>query len=151
MTTAPLLTAMRDALAALETAPATDRSAASDDELRVLLAVGASLRRAVERQEALTAGEISRRSRPELGLRGFAQRAGHRTVEELLRVEVGVSGRDAAATVRAGALATSDGVLGDAVRAGRVSVTAGEAIRAGLGTATTGVPTGRVRSPASRW
>ena len=150
MTTTPLLTAMRHALAALEAAPTVDMSAASDGELGTLLALGTSLRHAIERQEALTAGEISRRSRPELGLQGFAQRAGHRTVEEFLKVEAGVSGRDAAAAVRAGALATSDGVLGDAVREGRVSVAAGEAIRVGLGTATTGMPAEVLEQAAER-
>lgn len=139
MPTASLLDAMHDALAVLEAAPRADLSGVSDAELSALVAVGASLRRAVERQEAMTTGEISRRSGPELGLMGFAQRAGHRTVEEFLKVETGVSGRDAATAVRVGVLATSDGVLGDAVREGRVSVAAVDAIRAGLGTASDAV------------
>jgi hypothetical protein len=140
MSTAPLLEAMRGALAVLEAAPGADLSTASDADLRALVAAETSLRRIVERHAAVTAGEISRRSRPELGLSGFAQRAGHRTVEEFLKVETGISGRDAAATVRVGVLATSRGVLGDALRDGRLSVAAADAIRAGLGAPTDALP-----------
>jgi hypothetical protein len=140
MSTVALLEAMRGALAVLESAPGADLSTLSDADLRALVTVETSLRRVVERHAAVTTGEISRRSRPELGLGGFAQRAGHRTVEEFLKVETGVSGRDAATTVRVGVLATSGGVLGDAVRDGRVSVAAADAIRAGLGDPADGVP-----------
>jgi hypothetical protein len=140
MSTVPLLEAMRGALAVLETAPRADLSTASDADLSALVAAETSLRRIVERHAALTTGEISRRSRPELGLSGFAQRAGHRTVEEFLKVETGISGRDAATTVRVGVLATSSGVLGDAVRDGRVSVAAADAIHAGLGAPTDTLP-----------
>ena len=137
MTDSTLLDAMRSALAAVESAPTTGWSAAPDAELRELIAVTARLRESVERQAAMGAGEAARRSSPELGLNGFVQRAGHRTVEEFLKTETRVTGRDAVTAVRVGTL---EGSLGDALRTGRVSVPAAEAIRSGLGTTAHGVP-----------
>ena len=99
-----------------------------------------TLRQTVERHATLGAGEVARRSGPEFGLAGFAQRAGHRTVEEFLRVETGVTGRDAAVSTRVGALVGAGGVLGDAILSGLVSVAAADAIQAGLGAPTVGVP-----------
>jgi hypothetical protein len=84
--------------------------------------------------------EIARRSTVEHGFRGFVQRAGHRTVEEFLRVQTGVTARDAAASLRVGALAGVGGVLGQALVAGRLSVAAADAIHAGLGSPNDGVP-----------
>jgi hypothetical protein len=130
MSTSALLTAMRDALALVESASSSEWPQASDADLGELVAATGRLQAAVQRHAALGAGEVARRSRPELGLAGFAQRAGHRTVEEFLKAETGVTGRDAATSVRVGML---DGVLGDALWSGRIAVPAAEAIRAGLG------------------
>jgi len=140
MTTTALLDAMRQAHDRLRIAPAEGWSAATDDELSELLAAATTLRQAVERHAALGAGEVARRSHPDFGLAGFAQRAGHRTVEEFLRVETGVSARDAATTRRVGEIAGAGGALGHAIVGGRVSVAAADAINAGLGTPTESVP-----------
>jgi hypothetical protein len=133
---------MRDALStalrAVESAPMEPLAAVSDEQLRALVALGASLRQAVERRSALIAGEVARRSAPEFGLSGFAQRTGHRTVQEFLRAEAGMTGRDAAAVTRVGEIANTPGALGDALRDGRVSVAAADAIQAGLGSAGSG-------------
>jgi len=140
MTPTALLDAMRQAHDRLRVAPAEGWSAATDAELRQLLAASTALRQVVERHAAFGAGEVARRSQPELGLAGFAQRAGHRTVEEFLRVETGVSARDAAATRRVGQIAGAGGVLGRAILNGSVSVAAADAIQAGLGEPTAAVP-----------
>ncbi len=140
MTTSALLEALQQAHDRLCIAPVEGWGEASDIELRELIAVTASLRQATERHAALGAGEVARRSRPEHGLAGFAQRAGHRTVEEFLRVETGISARDASATARVGEIAGAGGVLGDAVLNGRISVAAADAINLGLGAPTEAVP-----------
>jgi hypothetical protein len=141
MTTSALLEALRQAHDRLRVAPSEGWGEASDVELGELLAAAASLRQSAERHAALGAGEVARRSRPEHGLSGFAQRAGHRTVEEFLRVETGVTARDAAATARVGEIAGDRGVLGTAILKGRVSVAAADAIQAGLGAPSAAVPT----------
>ena len=75
-----------------------------DDELLSLTDLGAHARRLVDARTALIAGELARRSRPELAHEGLAQRLGHRTVEELVRVTTGESRRDAVTAVNAGRL-----------------------------------------------
>lgn len=150
MTTTALFDAMRQAHECLRRADVEGWSAATDVELRELLGAAASLRQAVERHAALGAGEVARRSRPEHGLAGFAQRAGHRTVEEFLRVETGISARDAAAARRVGEIAGAGGVLGDAILEGQVSVAAADAIHAGLGTPTASVPSALLDQAAER-
>ncbi len=140
MATSTLLDALRQAHDRLRIAPVEGWGMASDAELRELLAITTELRQGVERHAAMAAGEVARRSLPEHGLDGFAQRAGHRTVEEFLRAETGVTARDAAATARVGIIAGSGGVLGGAIVNGRVSVAAADAIHAGLGAATEAVP-----------
>ncbi|GAA2083962.1 hypothetical protein GCM10009840_20860 [Pseudolysinimonas kribbensis] len=138
MSPASLSDALRMALSVVECAPMEPLAAVGDEQLRALVALGASLRQAVERRAALIAGEVARRSSPELGLSGFAQRAGHRTVQEFLRAEAGMTGRDAAAVTRVGEITNVPGALGDALRDGRVSVAAADAIQAGLGSAGSG-------------
>lgn len=140
MSPASLSDAMRMALSVVESAPMEPLAAVSDEQLRALVTLGASLRQAVERRSALIAGEVARRSAPELGLSGFAQRTGHRTVQEFLRAEAGMTGRDAAAVTRVGEITNAPGALGDALRDGRVSVAAADAIQAGLGSAGPGSP-----------
>lgn len=140
MTAPTLLDALRGAVALAQAAPVPGWATSSDPELSELIAAAAELKRIGERHVAFGAGEVARRSGPALGLSGFAQRAGYRTVEEYLKAETGATGREAAATSRAGAIATTGGVLGAALREGRVSVPAADAIRSGLGDACEGVP-----------
>lgn len=91
-----------------------------DDDLLSLTDLGATARRLLDARTALIAGELARRSRPELAHAGLAQRLGHRTVEELVRVTTGESRRDAATAVNAGRLLvafeldsdTADGTAG---------------------------------------
>lgn len=126
-----------------------------DDDLLSLTDLGATARRLLDARTALIAGELARRSRPELAHAGLAQRLGHRTVEELVRVTTGESRRDAATSVNAGRLlvafesdtsAAVDAAGGalppapaylepaiSAVRAGVLSAAGLEAARSGLG------------------
>jgi len=91
------------------------------------------LRRIADSYTAMAAGEIARRSAPELGGAGLVQSQGSRTVEEFLKTTTGASGRDAATAVRVGRLTQiDDDIVGSRVAAGSVSVQAAEAIRAGL-------------------
>ncbi len=124
--------------------------ALGDDTLLSLTDLGASARRLLESRTALIAGELARRSRPELAHDGLAQRLGHRTVEELVRVTTGESRRDVATAVNAGRLliavdeaaCTVDDLPPapahlqpaiTALRAGAMGSAALEAIRSGLG------------------
>lgn len=93
-------------VAELERAPLDARSlrALGDDDLLSLTDLGATARRLLDTRTALVAGELARRSRPELAHAGLAQRLGHRTVEELVRVTTGESRRDVATAVNAGRL-----------------------------------------------
>lgn len=118
-----------------------------DDDLLAATELGATARRLLDARTALIAGELARRSAPELAHSGLAQRLGHRTVEELVRVTTGESRRDSATAVSAGRLLVSfDG--GDeslppspqhllpaivAVREGVLSAPGLEAVRSGLG------------------
>ena len=109
---------------------------------------------------ALIAGEIAHRSVPELGSDGLAQRAGHRTAVQFVKVTTGSTGRDAGTAVRVGemmrAAATEgqvDATTGEvatpsqpwlapvasALAARAISVECAEAIRAGLGVPTSAV------------
>lgn len=75
-------------------------SAHSDDELLSVTRYGAEERRLVDAVCAVAAGEIARRSAPDLGSTGLAQRTGHRTAQELVRVTTGSTARDTATSVR---------------------------------------------------
>ncbi|TBN55375.1 DUF222 domain-containing protein, partial [Glaciihabitans arcticus] len=132
------------ALSALDAAP-TVFSAVSDD---VLLALGkrvALVQRAAATHAALIAGEVARRSAPALGSSGLAQRTGHRTPEELVRVTTGSTKRDARTAVAIGSLASSPDIepwlapVAAALTEGTLSVEAAAAIRTGLGVPTTDI------------
>lgn len=138
--------------------------ALDDDALLSLTDLGASARRLLDARTALIAGELARRSRPELAHAGLAQRLGHRTVEELVRVTTGESRRDATTAVNAGRLLVAfdpDGASGSspdsggvpardsvppapahlepaitAMREGALGAAALDAIRSGLGDST---------------
>ncbi|MDO9590898.1 MAG: DUF222 domain-containing protein [Microcella sp.] len=121
-----------------------------DDDLLSLTDLGATARRLLDARTALIAGELARRSRPELAHDGLAQRLGHRTVEELVRVTTGESRRDAVTAVNAGRLLVAFEKPADeiesvppapahlepaisAVRAGTMSAAALDAVRSALG------------------
>ena len=93
-------------VAELERAPldAAALRALGDEDLLAVTELGAKAHRLLDARTALFAGELARRSRPELAHDGLAQRSGHRTVEELVRVTTGESRRDAVAAVNTGRL-----------------------------------------------
>ncbi|MDO9590948.1 MAG: hypothetical protein Q7J04_07390, partial [Microcella sp.] len=141
------LTAAVDALALVPREPDSYRSL-GDDALLDLTRLAADEVRLAQLHVSLLAGEIARRSEPELGSAGLAQRTGHRTPDELVRVTTGTRVADARAAVRVGTALSArvqavDGstdeqrvsVLGAAVLAGRVSVAVADAITTGLGPA----------------
>jgi hypothetical protein len=116
---------------------------ASDASVMEWLRLAGEAKKIADAHLALAAGEMARRSSPELGGAGLARREGARTPEELLKSATGATGRDAVVALRVGRLAQSEDVLpdgavpaervlGDAVLDGSVSVQAAEAIRAGL-------------------
>jgi len=125
-----------DALAAVPRELDTMR-ALDDSELLDLTRLAADEVRLAQLHVSLLAGEIARRSAPELGHSGLAQRTGHRTADELVRVTTGTRVADARAAVRVGAAAIAEtpGALGTAVLDGRVSVAIADAITTGLGVA----------------
>lgn len=131
--------AMRRAVDALAAVPRElDAVRALDDtELLDLTRLAAVEVRLAQVHVSLLAGEIARRSAPELGHSGLAQRTGHRTPDELVRVTTGSRLADARAAVRVGiaAGAESPSVLGAAVLDGQVSVAVADAIATGLGPA----------------
>lgn len=125
------------AVQALRDAPRDAYRVADDPALLELNRLAAQARRLADLHLALAAGEIDRRSDPELGGAGLARRQGARTVEDLLKTSGGMTGRDAVVAVRIGRLAAGDDGLGARVAEGSVSVQAAESIRAGLEGAST--------------
>jgi hypothetical protein len=131
-----------------------DFQSADDAALVELGRLAAREKQLAEAHLALVAGEIAARSTREMGHSGLAQREGFRNPEEFVRVTTGSTGRDAITAVRVGRLvreAATDGdvdpatgeqfqaaepwlvAVAEAVGAGRLSVGAADAIRAGLG------------------
>ncbi|GAA1703731.1 HNH endonuclease signature motif containing protein [Microcella alkalica] len=133
--------ALRSAVDALAAVPrALDPYRALDDAaLLALTRLAADEVRLAQLHVSLLAGEIARRSAPELGHSGLAQSRGHRTPDELVRVTTGTRLTDARAAVRVGAAVADAGPLTDAVLDGRVSVAVADAIKTGLGVAAAGV------------
>lgn len=123
--------------------------ALGDETLLEALDAAAAVRRLVDARAALLAGEVARRSAPHLAHSGLAQRHGHRTPEELVRVTTGSSRHDARISVRAGAALLGAGVRGAGlpgaglpgwaqalvapVTRGELSTAGLDAIRSGLG------------------
>ncbi len=132
---------MQHAVDALAEVPATcDLARALDDAaLLELTRLAAEEVRLAQLHVSLLAGEIARRSSPELGQSGLAQRTGHRTPDELVRVTTGSRSADARAAVRVGTAVASPGAIGTAVLDGRVSVAVADAITTGLGSPDAGV------------
>ncbi len=133
--------ALRAAVDALAAVPrALDPYRAIDDAaLLALTRLAADEVRLAQLHVSLLAGEIARRSAPELGHSGLAQSRGHRTPDELVRVTTGTRLTDARAAVRVGSAVAETGPLTDAVLDGRVSVAVADAISTGLGVAAAGV------------
>jgi len=108
----------------------------TDGELLQLIAASARNERAARAHSAALAGELARRSAPELGHDGLAQKSGHRTPQKLIQATTGASSREAAHAVRVGGLASTHPWLtavAQAVTDHRISTDAADAIRAGLG------------------
>ena len=108
--TAPLIAALETAHhALLECGDVGAIDEFSDDELLEALQRAAGVRRLVDARSAALAGEVARRSTPQLAHSGLAQRRGHRTAEEFVRVTTGSSRRDARVAVRAGTMLAAAG------------------------------------------
>ncbi len=140
----PLLASLADAhraLATIDDEAITDEALAglTDDAVLEALDRAAAVRRLVDARSALLAGEVARRSAPHLAHSGLAQRHGHRTPEELVRVTTGSSRHDARVAVRAGAVLIEAGLpewaqaLVAPVTRGELSTAGLDAIRSGLG------------------
>jgi hypothetical protein len=129
--------------------------AITDDELLAAQRALAEARRTLDACASLVAGEVGHRSRRDLGYSGLAQREGFRTAEALVQHATGSTARDAVTLVQVGgmvhdAVAAIGGIsadpvatrepwltdVGAAVNAGRLSIEAARAIRAGLGSPT---------------
>jgi hypothetical protein len=98
----------------------TDYRALDEATLLTLNTLNAEAARLTQTHAALLAGEIARRSAPELGSQGLAQRAGHHTAEQFVKITTGSSGRAASSAVRAGVL------LGEMADEGSFDLTTGE-------------------------
>lgn len=144
--------ALRSAVDALSAVPRTlDPYRALDDAaLLALTRVAADEVRLAQLHVSLLAGEIARRSAPELGHSGLAQSRGHRTPDELVRVTTGTRLADARTAVRVGEAVAESGPLTDAVLDGRVSVAVADAISTGLGVAAAGVDDSALATAAER-
>ncbi len=132
-----------------------------DDALLALARLAADEVRLAQLHVSLLAGEIARRSTHELGAAGLAQRTGHRTPEELVRVTTGTRSADARTAVRVGSGlgATIDDLgphgagptaLSVAVLEGRVSVAVADAIATGLGSPSSTVTDAVLNEAAAR-
>jgi hypothetical protein len=123
----------------------SDVSEMSDEQLLTHQRALAMERRRIDADSAIVAAEIAHRSRRELGYDGLAQRRGVRTPELLVQRVTGLSGADARALVRAGALVRESSsesteatrpwlrAVALAVAEGRLGVSAANVIEAGLG------------------
>jgi hypothetical protein len=143
-------------------ADAAQYAGASEPILLEINRLFAAAQVALRNGGALIAGEIAHRSAPELGSDGLAQRAGHRTAQQFVKITTGATGREAVTAVRVGSLmreASVDGAVDPktgevstptqpwlapvtaALAARSISIEAAEAIRAGLGTPNSAVAT----------
>ena len=105
--TSSLLGSLDAALHALLESADEAAESLADSALLEALDRAATVRRLVDARSAVLAGEVARRSAPQLAHSGLAQRRGHRTPEELVRVTTGSSRHDARIAVRAGSMLTT--------------------------------------------
>lgn len=117
-----LVRAFRAVVDALERVPVdvATYSALSEAALLEVNNLNATAQRLLGGSSAAIAGEVARRSTPELGSRGLAQRAGYRTAEQFIKLTTGVTGREATTAVRIGR------VLVDAAAGGATTDESGE-------------------------
>ena len=122
--TESLTIAFSAARSALDGAPdsVAPLSELADDDLVAALAEASAVRRILDARISLLAGEVARRSAPSLAHSGLAQRRGHRTADELVRVATGSSRRDARDVVQAGVM-----LLGAEAASGAAGGDGGEA------------------------
>jgi hypothetical protein len=154
------LAAAVQALSAVST-NVDDLRSADDTGLVESARLAAREKQLAEAHLAMIAGEIAARSTREMGQTGLAQREGYRSPQEFVQAATGSTGREAVSVVRIGRLmrdASLDGqvdpVTGGVVEArepwlaavaaavaeGRLSLSAAEAIRTGLGSPSENVP-----------
>jgi len=143
--TESLTAAISAARSALEGAPDSVAPLADlpDDELVAALSEASAVRRILDARISLYAGEVARRSAPSLAHSGLAQRRGHRTADELVRVATGSTQRDARDAVQAGVLLLG-AEAADAAGQGGGS----DADDSGLGVAAPELPEGMPPLPA---
>jgi Domain of unknown function (DUF222) len=126
----------------------------TDDVLMELQRDVAAIRRQVDSATASIAGEIARRSAPQLGKDGLARRQGQRTPEKLISFLTGTSGAEARDLVRVGEVLGGEAAwlapVAEAVNSGVLSVGAAAAIRAGLGEPTADVAVDDLAHAAER-
>jgi hypothetical protein len=105
----------RSAVSVLSELPTDARiyGALSEIDLLEMNRLFAEGQRILRGSGALIAGEIAHRSAPELGSQGLAQRAGHRTPEQFVKITTGATGRDAVTAVKVGALMREAAVAGE--------------------------------------
>lgn len=123
-----------------------------DTELMDVARHVAEIRRRADAVASIAAAELKRRSAPELGHNGLAQKSGLRTPQRLVQQLTGVTKREANELMRVGeitATPTADSspdlpswlsAVGAAVRSASLSVTAADVIGTGLGAPCDGVP-----------
>lgn len=138
---APFLAATR----ALDAVPCTPEAMREldDAELLELLKHSAEHEMLARSHSAVLAGELARRSAPELGHDGLAQKLGHRTAQKLIQATTGSTSRAASQAVRVGGLAESHPWLARVaagVADGALSADAADAIRGGLGVPSDEIP-----------
>jgi hypothetical protein len=90
--------------------------------LLTINSIGAASRRLMDSKLALVAGEVAHRSAPELGSQGLAQRAGHKTPVQFIKMTTGSTGRAATTAVQVGVL------MHEAATAGHVDQATGEVL-----------------------
>ncbi|MBG6054371.1 hypothetical protein IWX81_000761 [Salinibacterium sp. CAN_S4] len=97
----------------------------------------ATSRRRLDSLSARVAAEVGRRSAPDLGYAGLAQRSGARTPEALVQQLTGVTRSEARSLIRIGSVLETGSPwcapVADAVSDGSISIAAADGIVAGLG------------------
>ena len=109
----------------------------TDTDLLDLARLLASQQSLIATNAALVAGEIARRSAPQFGSSGLAQRLGHRTPQELVRVTTNATRREAVASIRVGLLTVETppwlAPVSAALAQRVITTSQAESIRSGLG------------------
>ena len=161
------VTAAIDVLSRIST-DVTAYRALDDSTLLELTRLTGVERQLVDAHASVLAGELERRSAPELGHNGLAQRMGSRTPAELVRVTSRATIREATSAIRIGRLVQeatpiANPITGElaaptepwlapvaaAVLAGSLSLPSADAIRTGLGRPTEGVTETMLRDAAA--